>query len=193
MYGEKWNRPLRVLADTPGVNSPLSSAFITPSLQLTSQQHPVSHFVTIEHSLLHTTIWQTSHISNQWMCRSHGWVIGLTNCWHCTASTRSGRVHFHHVWPIYLNGVLPLVVHSSWTTLILLRITVQLYHKFTTLLSIHNSFTPSNVPTDPLSHFATIPHPLLHNHPTNFQHCQPADVLFLKLRDWIYQLLTLHS
>ena len=37
------------------INSPLSSAFITPSLQPASQRHLLSHFATIPHLLLHIT------------------------------------------------------------------------------------------------------------------------------------------
>jgi len=59
------------------------------------------------------------------------------------------------------------------------------FHKFTTLLSIHNSFTPSSIPTasaQPFCHntaFAST-----HNHPSNWLHFPSVDVSFPELRDW---------
>jgi len=140
------------------IYSPLSSASITPSLQPTSQLYPLSHFfATIPLSFLHTTIRQTSYISNQLMCRSRSWVIGLTNCWHCTASTRGGWVHFHHVQPVYLNSVLPSVAPPILDNFDTPTHDSSAFSIYLPLSSA--SITPSLQPTSqlhPLSRFATI-------------------------------------
>jgi len=95
-----------------------------------------------------TTIRQTSHIENQRMWRSRDRVIGLTSSLHCTSSTRCRWVHFHHVRPVYLNGVLPSILLPN-LGLLWFSYTWQFtfFHKFTTFLSIHSSLTPTNIPT----------------------------------------------
>jgi len=68
------------------------------------------------------------------------------------------------------------------------------FNIFATLLRIHNSLTPTNIPiasTQPFCHNTTSTS--TYNHPSNFLHFQPVDVSFWQLSDWTYQLLTLHS
>jgi len=82
------------------------------------------------------------------LCRSRDRVIGLTSSLHCTASTCCGRVHFHHVRPAYLNGVLPSVLRPILDSSDLpVHDSSAFSHKLTTLLSINNSFTTINIPT----------------------------------------------
>jgi len=96
-------------------------------------------FVTIPHPLIH----------RQPSVTLRPRLIGLTSSWHCTASTLNGWVHFHHVRPVYLNGAFTF---SFAPHLGLLYLSTHdnsaFFHKFATLLlSIHNSFTPTNIPT----------------------------------------------
>jgi len=76
-------------------------------------------------------------------------LIGLTSSWHCTASTLNGWVHFHHVRPIYLNGAFTFGFAPHLGLLLSFYASqFSFFHKFATLLlSIHNSFTPTNIPT----------------------------------------------
>ena len=177
------------------IYSPLSSACITPSLQPTSQQHPLSRFVTIPLSLLHTTIHQTSYIFNQWICRFRVIFRHVQTClydWYTITMKISwllGITH-HHVMVImvtkhvqtclYMSVKLP--THDS-----------SAFQYIRRSLSIHNSFTPTNIliaSTRPFCHNTTFTS--TYNHPSNFLHFQQVDVSFSRLCDWTCQLLTLH-
>ena len=159
---------------------PLYSAFITPSLQPTSQRIHTAILLQY-HIHFYTIIQQTSNIVSQWMYCSWSWEIGFTNSWHHTASTRRGRVHFHHVQSVYLKDLPSVTPHLGlWSSY------AWQFSFFSINSPLSSAFTtPSLQPASQrhlLSHFATILHLLLHNRPPNFLHFPSVHVSF---RGWV--------
>jgi len=206
---------------------------LTPSLQPTSQWHPLGRFVTIgdwfqsptlavnrwhESNMVfwnitilpfasdetlastihfypsmlawlilrppvhsHDLYWLCKYCIIQWiMTLCYEWVIILT----CLDMFKNNMITIP--WNFTVTDV-----ESVWLSICIATYSSVFFHKFTILLlSIHNSFTSTNIPTastQPFYHNITSTSTHIHTH------WQPLDVLFQWQTDWTYQQLTLHS